>query len=287
MDPDHTGFQCPGYWEGLGPSSRKTCWKADGHGDITLKDGLTASCDVVFYSVGQQLDEVGPDVLPRFARGFGFGETTGLEDLLEDSGLVPDPDWKANTLGEAWWVGDTINLAIGQGYLLVTPLQVARMIAAVANGGTLYRTQIIDRIGPAGDGQPEQATQSQAIGTLPVTPAHLAAIQEALLGVTTESIGTAPHRFAGLSIPVAGKTGTAEHGGPETTPHSWFAAYAPANAPEIAIAVIVEGAGEGSTVAAPLTRQVVEAYNDLPLSPLPPQAREDYVPPTPEPTPEP
>jgi penicillin-binding protein 2 len=286
MDPDHTGFHCPGYWEGLGAAARKGCWKADGHGDIILKDGLTASCDVVFYEVGLRLDDVGPDVLPRYARGFGFGETTGLEDLLEDSGLVPDPDWKVNTLSEQWWVGDTINLAIGQGYLLVTPLQVARMIAAVANGGTLYRTWIIDQIGPAGDGEPEQVAQPEAVGTLPVTPAHLAAIQEALEGVTTESIGTAPHRFAGLTIPVAGKTGTAEVGGPETTPHSWFAAYAPADAPEIAIAVIVERAGEGSTVAAPLTRQVVEAYYGLPLSPLPPQAREDYVTPTPEPTPE-
>jgi penicillin-binding protein 2 len=212
--------------------------------------------------------------------------TTGLEDLLEDAGLVPDPNWKVNALGEQWFVGDTINLAIGQGYLLVTPLQVARMIAAVANGGTLYRTWIIDQIGPAGDGQPEEVAQPEAAGTLPVTPAHLAAIQGALEGVTTESIGTAPHRFSGLTIPVAGKTGTAEVGGPETIPHSWFAAYAPADAPEIAIAVIVERAGEGSTVAAPLTRQVVEAYYGLPLSTLPPQAREDYVPPTPEPTPE-
>ncbi len=106
------------------------------------------------------------------------------------------------------------------------------------------------------------------------------------MGVTTKSIGTAPHRFAGLSIPVAGKTGTAESGGPETMPHSWFAAYAPAGAPEIAIVVVVEQAGEGSSVAAPLTRQVVEAYYGLALSPLPPQAQEGYATPTPEPQPE-
>jgi len=285
MDPDHTIFHCPGYWEGLGPTSRKGCWKTDGHGDISLKDGLTASCDVVFYAVGQTLDGVGPDVLPRFGRGFGFGEPTGLEGVLEEGGLMPDPTWKADTLGEAWWVGDTINISIGQGYLLVTPLQVARMIAAVANGGTLYRPYIIERIGPAGDAQPEQVTQPQAVGTLPISPEHLTAIQEALLGVTTKSIGTAPHRFAGLSIPVAGKTGTAEVGGPDTIPHSWFAAYAPADSPEIAIVVLVENAGEGSSVAAPLVRQVVEAYYGLPLSPLPPQAEEGYVPPTPTPQP--
>lgn len=282
MHPEHTVFQCPGYWVGLGPGARKSCWKSDGHGEITLKDGLTASCDVVFYEVGLQLDEVGSDVLPRFARGFGYGEPTGLVGLREDGGLVPDPDWKVNNIGEQWFVGDSVNLAIGQGYLLVTPLQVARMISAVANGGTLYRPYVIDRI-EAGEGQPEQVTQPEAVGSLPVAPEHLAAIQDALLGVTTEDFGTAPHRFAGLTIPVAGKTGTAEHGGPETRPHSWFAAYAPANAPEIGIAVIVEEVGEGSTVAAPLTRQVVEAYFGLPLSPLPPQAEESYVPPTPVP----
>jgi len=285
MDPDNTFFYCPGYWEGLGPAARKGCWKKDGHGNISLKDGLTASCDVTFYAVGQTLDGVGQDVLPRFGRGFGFGEPTGLEGVLEEGGLVPDPEWKANVRGEPWWVGDTVNISIGQGYLLVTPLQMARMMAAVANGGTLYRPYVIGRIGPAGDVEPEQVTQIQAVGTLPVSPEHLAAIQEALLGVTTRPIGTAPHRFAGLSIPVAGKTGTAEVGGPDTEPHSWFAAYAPAGSPEIAIVALVENAGEGSTVAAPLVRQVVEAYYGLPLSSLPPQAEEGYVPPTPTPQP--
>ncbi len=285
MDPDNTFFYCPGYWEGLGPAARKGCWKKDGHGNISLKDGLTASCDVTFYAVGQTLDGVGQDVLPQFGRGFGFGEPTGLEGVLEEGGLVPDPEWKANVRGEPWWVGDTVNISIGQGYLLVTPLQMARMMAAVANGGTLYRPYVIGRIGPAGDVEPEQVTQIQVVGTLPVSPEHLAAIQEALLGVTTRSIGTAPYRFAGLSIPVAGKTGTAEVGGPDMEPHSWFAAYAPAGSPEIAIVALVENAGEGSTVAAPLVRQVVEAYYGLPLSSLPPQAEEGYVPPTPTPQP--
>jgi penicillin-binding protein 2 len=287
MDPDQTVFHCPGYWDGLGVSYRKRCWKAEGHGDITLKDALTASCDVTFYAVGQALDELDPTILPRFAKEFGFGALTGLDALTEDAGQVPDPQWKVNTIGQPWWVGDSVNLAIGQGYLLVTPLQVARMMAAVANGGTLYAPYVVGRIAPSADGGiPEVVTQPRAVGQLPVSQAHLAAIQEALLGVTTKSIGTAPHRFAGLSIPVAGKTGTAESGGPETMPHSWFAAYAPADAPEIAIAVVVEQAGEGSSVAAPLTRQVVEAYYGLALSPLPPQAQEGYATPTPEPQPE-
>jgi penicillin-binding protein 2 len=285
MDPEQTFFYCPGYWEGLGPASRKYCWKEEGHLDINLKDGLTASCNVVFYNVGQTLDGAGQDVLPTMGRSFGFGEPTGLEGIPEQGGLMPDPDWKLNTFGEPWWVGDTVNLAIGQGDLNVTPLQVARMMAAVANGGTLYRPYIIEHIGPAGDTAPGQTIQPQATGTLPISPEHLATIQEALLGVTTKAIGTATHRFYGLDIPVAGKTGTAEAGGLDAEPHSWFAAYAPADDPEIAIAAIIENAGEGTTVAAPLVRQVIEAYFGLPLSPLPPQAEEGYIPPTPTPVP--
>ncbi|MCP4537337.1 MAG: hypothetical protein GY832_09335 [Chloroflexi bacterium] len=285
MDPDQTFFHCAGYWEGLGPASRKECWKEEGHGDISLKDGLTASCNVVFYAVGQTLDGIDSGALPSMGQGFGFGEPTGLESVIEQGGLMPDPDWKVNARGEAWWVGDTVNLTIGQGNLNVTPIQVARMMAAVANGGTLYRPYIVERIAPAGDAIPEQITQPQAVGTLPISPEQLSIIQDALLGVTTRGIGTATRRYYGLGIPVAGKTGTAEVGGEDTPPHSWFAAYAPADNPEIAIAAIIENVGEGSTIAAPLVRQVIEAYYDLALSPLPPQAEEGYVPPPPTPQP--
>lgn len=282
MQPQQTSFYCPGYWDGLGEASRKRCWKEDGHGDIVLQDGLSASCNVVFYNVGKQLhDDVGPDVLPQYARSFGLGEKTGLEALPEEAGLVPDPAWRAER-GGGWWPGDTVNLSIGQGDLKVTPLQIARMVAAVANGGTLLQPYVVDRI-EAGVETPEQVTQPQAVGQLPISGVHLAAIQEGLLGVTTSAIGTASHRFAGLGIAVAGKTGTAEAGGVDADPHSWFAAYAPAGNPEIALAVMVENAGEGSTVAAPMARQVIEAYYGLPLSPLPPQADPDYEPPTPTP----
>jgi penicillin-binding protein 2 len=283
MSPDQTFFYCPGYWEGLGAASRKACWKEEGHGNISLQDGLTASCNVVFYSVGQTLDGIGQDVLPEMGSGFGLGQLTGLEEIPEESGLVPGPEWKANALGQVWWVGDTVNLAIGQGDLNVTPIQVARMMAAIANGGTLYRPYLVERIAPAGETFPEQITQSQSVGTLPISPDTLAVLREALLGTTTSAIAT--HRYVGLGIPVAGKTGSAETGGPDTPSHSWFGAYVPADAPEIAIAVIVENGGEGSTVAAPLARQVIEAYYGLALSPLPPQAEEGYVPPTPEPAP--
>jgi penicillin-binding protein 2 len=285
LDPTGSTFNCPGYWDGLGRGARKYCWKADGHGQVNLQDGLSTSCNVTFYNVGKTLHELDADALPRMGSSFGLGEATGLLGLYEESGLMPGPEWKQNALGELWYPGDTVNLAIGQGYLRVTPLQAARMIAAVANEGTLHRPFIMQRIGPDAQGA-EQVMQPEVVGSLPLSPDHLAALRAGLLGVTTQSIGTATHRFSGLDIPVAGKTGTAESGGEDTTPHSWFVAYAPADDPEIALAVVVENAGEGSTVAAPLARQVIEAYYGLPLSELPPQAQEGYVPPTPTPEPQ-
>jgi len=183
-----------------------------------------------------------------------------------------------------------VNLAIGQGFLTVTPLQVARYVAAVANGGTLYRPRVIDRIGAAPDGSaPEELFEPEAVSQLPVSAEHLQAIRQGMEGATQRPGGTATHRFYGMSIPVAGKTGTAQAPGETSQPHSWFAGYAPSNCHElaegcpeqIAVVVMIENAGEGSSVAAPLFRQVVEAYFGLPQTPLPPEA----LPPTPTPAP--
>ncbi len=263
-----SSFFCPGYWDGLGEMNRKVCWLETGHGAITLKDALSASCNVTFYEVGKILDGIAPDTLSTYGRAFGFGAKTGLQEFADAPGLIPDPEWKQATYREGWGTGDTVNLAIGQGYLLVTPLQVARMMAAVANGGTLYRPYIVDRVVDSTN-DIEPITQPQATGRLPISQANLQIIQEALYGVTTASLGTATHRFQGLDIPVAGKTGTAEQPDKDALPHSWFAGYFPADNPQIAMAVLVENAGEGSTVAAPMFRQVIEGYYGLPITPLP------------------
>ncbi|MBN1874508.1 MAG: penicillin-binding protein 2 [Anaerolineae bacterium] len=261
-------FTCPGYWDGLGSPNRKFCWLTTGHGTITLQDALSASCNVTFYEVGKHLDGLDQNLLPTYARAFGLGQLTGLEEIAEAEGLVPDPEWKFSTYQEIWGTGDTVNLCIGQGFLLVNPLQVARMLAAVANGGTLYRAHLVERIA-AGNGIPEQVTTVQATGTLPISKENLHVIRTALLGVTTLPIGTATHRFGGLDIPVAGKTGTAESPISDEEPHSWFAGYFPADDPQIALAIIVENAGEGSDVAAPMFRQMVETYYGLSITPLP------------------
>ncbi len=261
-------FNCLGYWDGLGAMNRKACWLSSGHAAISLYDGLVQSCDVVFYEVGLALDGKDPTLLPTYGAAFGLGQLSGLVEIPEVAGLMPTPQWKFDTYLEIWTVGDTVNLSIGQGFLLVTPLQIAEMLAAVANGGTLYQPYLIERI-EAGGSQLEQVTQARARGRLPISAETLATLQQGLLAVTTQTNGTASHRFAGLSISVAGKTGTAEAPGPTGKPHSWFAGYFPADKPEIAMVVLVENIGEGSSYAAPMFRQMVEAAYGLPLTPLP------------------
>ncbi len=260
-----SSFLCRGTWTGLGPQWPKTCWLRSGHGTIPLNRALTVSCDITFYQVGLMLNGVGHEVLPGYARSFGLGAKTGIE-VEEDAGLVPDPEWKIQTKGEGWAPGDTVNLAIGQGELLVSPLQIATLLAAVGNGGTLYRPQTVEMIASE-PGNPEWTFQPVAVAQIPVSAANLGVIQDSLYKVTSASHGTAYMAFQGLEIPVAGKTGTAESG--QEKPHAWFAAYAPAQDPEIAIVAVVEHTGEGSTFAAPLVRKVVEAYFGVQLEPTP------------------
>ncbi|MGD8625580.1 MAG: penicillin-binding protein 2 [Anaerolineae bacterium] len=260
-----SAFICRGTWTGLGPDWPKTCWLKSGHGNISLEKALTVSCDITFYQVGLMLNGLGQQVLPGYARGFGFGALTGIE-IEENAGLVPDPDWKIQAKGEGWAPGDAVNLAIGQGELLATPLQVASMMAAVGNGGTLYRPQVVEMIAVDPD-HAEWVLEPVEIARLPVGEDNLSVIQQSLYRVTSSPEGTAYAAFEGLDLAVAGKTGTAESG--QELPHAWFAGYAPADDPEIAVAVIIEHSGEGATYAAPLFRRVLEAYFGIEPAPEP------------------
>ncbi len=249
-------FVCTGTWDKLGEEFIKTCWLKTGHGQISLQDGLTQSCDVVFYEVALALHNADPQILPNTARDFGLGVVTGLAGVEETAGLVPDAAWKLAKKGEGWFPGDSVNLGIGQSYLLATPLQIANLLAAVGNGGTLHRPQLVQRIvEPVG---PEQVTRPEVLDRLRVSPEHLLVIRTALEGVVSGQTGTAREAFQGATFTAAGKTGTAETGQEE--PHAWFAGYAPANAPQVAVAVVLEHAGEGSKEAAPVFRKMVEAY---------------------------
>jgi penicillin-binding protein 2 len=252
-------FNDPGFWDGLGQNNRKYCWTwpitGKGHGTLSLSSALTQSCNVTFYQIGQKLDQIDRNLLPSFARAFGFGKETGIQ-LAESPGSVPDPNQGV------WRPGDPINLVIGQGELLTTPLQVANMLAAVANGGTLYKPNIVSRISSLADGT-EKTFPAEVRGKLPVSAGTLTSIRQALARVTTDKDGTAYAALKGSKVTVAGKTGTAEVF-KTGEPHSWFAAYAPADNPQIAVVVIAEHGGEGSKTAAPIVREIVEKYFALP-----------------------
>ncbi len=261
--PTSKTYHCTGSWNVFGWPM--TCWLKTGHGTVDLITALTVSCDVAFYQMGYDLAQIDKDALSSYARSFGLGTVTGLGQTLdgrpdplgETPGLVPDDAWKRRVLGEGWSTGDTVNMSIGQGFLLTTPLQMARLIAAIGNGGILYRPQLVWKMAGVGD-QPEITFQPDKVGRLPITPDTLKAIRQGLENVTTKPRGTATHRFVNFPYPVAGKTGTSQNEG--ELPHAWFIGYLPANQPEIAIAVLLENIGEGSTFAAPLFRQVAAAY---------------------------
>ena len=252
-------FNDPGYWDGLGKGYRKYCWiyeqTGKGHGTISLQSALTASCDVTFYQVGAKLDQVDRGLMTNFAHAFGLGSDTGIE-IPEVAGSVPDPQ------AGNWTVSDAVNTVIGQGTMLVTPLQVVDMLAAVANGGTLWKAHLVDRITSIADGT-EKITQPEERGKLPISVGTLTSLRKGLLGVTQDKLGTAAFVFRGDKITVAGKTGTAEVL-KQGDPHAWFAGYAPADNPRIAMVVFVEHGGEGSKVAAPIFREIMDKYLALP-----------------------
>ena len=237
-------------------------WWPPGHGSVDMREALKQSCNPFFYEAGFQLNAVDPMLLPNYARRMGLDELTGIGALAEAPGFIPDPEWARVNRAVPWSYADAVNMAIGQGEVDVTPLQITRLYAAIANGGTLYRPQIVQAHGIL---EPTTVvSEPDAQRTFDVDPAVLARVQDGLCAVTRENYGTAyavfafPQESPMLNPGVCGKTGTAESNQP--TPHSWFVAYAPADDPEIVVTVLVENAGDGSAVAAPITRQILEYY---------------------------
>ena len=249
-------------------------WKKWGHGSMNVESALAQSCDVFFYQVGQK---VGVDRLAKYAGAGGLGQTTGIDIGHENKGLVPTAAWKKRKTGVAWQGGETLSVAIGQGYNLTTPLQVLVLTSAVSNGGIRYRPVIFKKI-VSPEGELIRKSNIEVAGTLSVSKHNLDIIKQGLFKAVNEKFGTAfASRIEGIQM--SGKTGTAQVVGrsddekndgksPKKSflPHAWFTAYAPSDDPKIAVTVIVEHGEHGSSAAAPIAAQMIRTYltNDEP-----------------------
>lgn len=246
------------------------CWKRGGHGITDLKKALKESCDVWFYEVSQQ---VGIDRIADMARRLGLGAPTGLGLAGERKGLIPDKQWKQQKFNDRWYRGETLIASIGQGYILTTPLQLATMMATVANGGNVLRPYLVNRIEDMA-GEVQQKPETQIMQKAHLNQDQLKALRHGLEAVVNEPHGTAwMSRIEGL--PYAGKTGTSQvvHQRKRRKKdaeipyrlrdHALFAAYAPAAAPQIAVAVVVEHGSHGSSAAAPIAKAMLDSYFKL------------------------
>ena len=227
-------------------------WKEGGHGSVDLQKALAQSCNIFYYQAGLK---IGGAAITRYARAFGFGTATGVELGGEKLGLIPQPKGRR----KSWQGGDIVNMSIGQGQVLVTPLQVARFMAAVANGGVLWKPRLVERIERPDRGV-LYSDPGQVAGHVELSPAVWAFLRQALWAVVNDGTGIAA-KIPGIDI--AGKTGTAQmiaHSKAEKgQDHAWFAAFAPVRDPEVVVVVLVERGGKGGQVAAPIARRILNA----------------------------
>jgi penicillin-binding protein 2 len=248
------------------------CWihkYGTGHGPTNIIAGIAQSCDIYFYQVSggfEDFEGLGLEGLTKYARLFGLGERTGIElpGEGERPGLVPSEEWKRKNYGESWSTGDTYNVAIGQGFILVTPLQLLNATAAVANGGTLYRPKIVHRV-ISSSGEVIKHFEPEVIRKIPVSEENLKVVKD---GMEAACIwGTAKMAYL-EDVTVAAKTGSAEFPGPRDEKgnlpsHAWITAFSPVDEPEIALVVFVYGGKSGSKTAAPIAAEILRYYFDF------------------------
>lgn len=254
---------CSGTWTGFGEEYPQNCWELNGHGYLGIRQGIVVSCDVVFYEIARDFynarQSIGNDAMQDFIKEFGYAKVTGIDLSGEAEGRIPTPEWKANYFrdvpAEAQWLpGDMSNMSIGQGYVLVTPIQVVRAYAAVATG-RLLKPHLLREVR---NSQGDIAITAQTVedSRPDVDEANYKIMRDALNGVTLESADVAED-FGGLDFTAAAKTGTAEVAGKQDL--AWFACYAPYEKPRFAIAMCVEEGGSGSSVASPVAAKVMDA----------------------------
>lgn len=258
---------CPGFYQLPGHSHKYRDWKKTGHGKTDVDKAIVQSCDVFFYHLAHSM---GIDNLQTFLKQFHFGEKTGIDLIGEKKGIRPSREWKRKTRGKPWYPGETVIVGIGQGAFLTTPLQLAAATAAIANGGTYFTPRLVDHVTDTEAGAWKINALNEPIPL--ANPENLQYIRTAMANVVESERGTAK-RIRNDAYRIAGKTGTAqvftvkqdeeykEDEVPEKMrDHALFVAYAPADNPSIAIAVIVENGGHGGSTAAPIARAVMDAY---------------------------
>ncbi|MFA5867480.1 MAG: penicillin-binding protein 2 [Actinomycetota bacterium] len=262
-------YNCTGKWTGAGDQWPQFCWLKTGHGRLTLEEGIIQSCDTVFYEIGlafYKLISSKGEKMQEYAAKFGLGKPTGVDLPGEDGGRVPTKDWKRkwnknDPEYQIWYPGDSTNMAIGQGDVLATPLQMANVYAAIANGGTLFKPHIVKKVVSPDKGAVSEV-KSAKIRNVGIDPALLGIVRDDLVQVVTD--GTGKSAFGGWpldSIPIAGKTGSAEMYGKQAS--AWFVAYAPADKPQYVVVVMIEEGGHGVSAAAPVARKILESLFGL------------------------
>lgn len=258
---------CPGFYQLPNVPHKYRDWKHGGHGWVNMTDAITESCDVYFYSLASTL---GIDTLHSFLQQFGFGEKSGIDLVGEKTGLLPSREWKRQQKNQNWYPGETLITGIGQGYLQVTPIQLARATATLANGGKVVTPFLLDKMVTATETQAHTVTTDNSI---PLKFANIQHITDAMVNVVHDAHGTAKNIGKKISYQIAGKTGTAQVFNIKQDArynenaidfklrdHALFIAFAPADDPKIAVAVVVENGGHGGSVAAPIAGKVIDQY---------------------------
>jgi penicillin-binding protein 2 len=263
---ENTVLYCPGFYRFGNRTYR--CWKHSGHGPVNLQKAITESCDVFFYQVGQR---VGVDALAEYANKLGLGKKTGIEMEHEKGGLTPTKEWKRKNRKKKWQEGETLSVAIGQGFNLVTPLQMCLMTATIANGGKVYRPQLVEKVIDP-EGNVVESFSPELVSEVKGVDRYFRLIRAGMEQVVQGKRGTA-RRVAVKGLKIAGKTGTAQvvkiaqyrHLKDDDIPykyrdHAWFTCFAPADNPEIAVTVLVEHGLHGGSGAGPIAKAIIKEY---------------------------
>lgn len=258
----------PGVYYLPGSSRQYRDWKAGGHGSVNLFKAIQVSCDTYFYGLAT---EMGIDNISSFLSRFGFGKKTGLDLEGETSGLLPSQEWKTKRYQQIWYPGDTVSVGIGQGYSLVTPMQLAFATATLANNGVAYKPHLVKEVRSSLSSN-NRFIAKDPLYDLNIPPAQLDLVRRAMVAVTQPG-GTAVYASLGAPYHIAGKTGTAQvvamkqgekydakNVDERLRDHAWFIAYAPAEKPQIALVVLAENGGHGGGTSAPIARKVMDYY---------------------------